>query len=154
MVPCAVWQDLTVHLFYIQWQFVSANPRLLIYPYSLSLLVTVSLFSMSVSLFLFSKISSFVLHFRFHVIQMLSYGICLFLTSLSIISRSIHIAANGIVSFAKTISGGPTPLQTYRADFSCTSSSSSSLGLYSGGCRCLEARKLNMSKADFLEPKD
>ena len=36
-------------------QFVSANPKLLIYPPSLSSLITVSLFFMSLSLFLFCK---------------------------------------------------------------------------------------------------
>ena len=48
-------QNLAVYLFYIQ-QFVSANPKLLIYPSPTpSPLVTVSLFSMSVSLFLFCR---------------------------------------------------------------------------------------------------
>ena len=34
----------------------------------------------------------------------------LFLTSLSIISRSIPIAANDIISFSKNISDDPSPL--------------------------------------------
>ncbi|TNN75530.1 hypothetical protein EYF80_014342 [Liparis tanakae] len=41
--------------------------------------------------------------------------------------------------------------QSDLAVLSCPSSSSSSCGLNSGGCRCFEARKLNMSNTDLLE---
>ena len=52
IVPCAIQWDL-VDLFYIQ-NCVSVNLKLLIYPFPrLSPLVTINLFSMSVSLFLF-----------------------------------------------------------------------------------------------------
>ena len=54
IVPCAIQQALVVYLFYIQ-QCVSANPKLLIYPSPPFPLVTISLFSMSVNLFLFCK---------------------------------------------------------------------------------------------------
>ena len=55
IVLCAIQQDLVAYLFSIQ-QFVSMNPKLLVYPSPyLSLLATISLFSMSVSLFLFCK---------------------------------------------------------------------------------------------------
>ena len=55
-VPCAIQWVLVGYLFYM-WLFASINPQLLIYlphPPS-SPLVTVSLFSTSVSLFLFCK---------------------------------------------------------------------------------------------------
>ena len=42
-----------------------------------------------------SEIRSFVSHFRFHL--WVTYDICLFLTDL-MISRSIHVAVNGIIS--------------------------------------------------------
>ena len=51
IVPCAQQQDLAVYPFYIE-QFVSANPRLLIFPSPTPFpLWYLSLFSMSVSLF-------------------------------------------------------------------------------------------------------
>ena len=58
-------------------------------------------FSMFVGLFLFckKKKNSVLLFFRFHI-YVISYDICLSLTLLSmIISRSIHIAVNVIISF-------------------------------------------------------
>ena len=55
IVPCAIQQVLVVHLFYIQ-QCVYVNPKFPIYPSPpFSPLVTISLFSMSVSLFLFCR---------------------------------------------------------------------------------------------------
>ena len=55
-----------------------------------------------------------MLYFRFHI-YLISYGICLSLsdlTSLSIISRSIHVAADGIAllhSFSFVVILGPHP---------------------------------------------
>ena len=49
IVPCAIQYGLVIYFIY------SDNPRLLIYPSYLSLFVTINLFSMSVSLFLFCK---------------------------------------------------------------------------------------------------
>ena len=63
-------------------------------------LVTTSLFSISVSVFLFCYIHQFVLIFRFHV-SVISYSICpsLFDFSVSIMpSKSIHVIANGRTS--------------------------------------------------------
>ena len=51
--PCAMQQDLIAYLLQMQ-QFTSANPKLPIHPI-LSPLATISLFSMSVSLFLFYR---------------------------------------------------------------------------------------------------
>ena len=84
---------LSIYLFKIQW-YVPVNPRLPIYSRShLFPWVTVSLLSKSMSLFLFC-LSSFASLFLTY--WLLHYG-CLSLTSLSmIISRSIHVAANGI----------------------------------------------------------
>ena len=53
IVPRAIQQDFVIYLFFTEW-FVSANPKLLNYS-PLSPLITVNLFSMSVSLFLFCK---------------------------------------------------------------------------------------------------
>ena len=53
-VACAIQQVLISYLFYIQ-QCVFVNPNLPIYPISSSPLVTISLFSTSVTLFLFCK---------------------------------------------------------------------------------------------------
>ena len=75
---------------------------------SLSALVTTSLFFISVSLFLFCYIHSFLLFLRFHI-QMISYSICLsliYFTSI-IFSRSIHIAANVRISFFLWLSNIP-----------------------------------------------
>ena len=49
IVPCVIQQIPVVYLLYVQ-KFVSVNPRLSIYPSPLPPLVTVRLFSMSVSL--------------------------------------------------------------------------------------------------------
>ena len=72
-----------------------------ILPLPLSL-ITISLFSISVSLLLFCYIHQFVVFFRFHI-QVVSYSIYLSLSdliSLSLMpSRSIHVAANGKISF-------------------------------------------------------
>ena len=63
-------------------------------------LASTSLFSISVSLFLFYYMHSFILFFRFHT-QVITYStVFLWLISLSIIiSRSIHTVANGRISF-------------------------------------------------------
>ena len=74
VIPCAT-IDLAVYLFYILKIFVSANPKLLIYPLLPSPLVNVSLFSRFVSLFLFCKQVHFYHLFRFQM-QVISYGIC------------------------------------------------------------------------------
>ena len=74
--------------------------KLLIYPSppKLSPLAAISLLSKSVSPFLFCKEIHFYNLFRFHV-WVISYDTCLWLISLSmIISRPIHVAANGIIS--------------------------------------------------------
>ena len=72
MVPCAIQQDLVVYPFYIQ-QFLSANPKLLIYPPPhLSPLVTISLFSVFMSLFLFCKYVH-LYHFLDSAIQVILY---------------------------------------------------------------------------------
>ena len=78
------------------------NPRVLIYlPLPHSLLVTISLFSVSVSLFLFYKKNSHVsfFFFEFHIYKqyhMIFVFLCL--TSVSmIISRSIRVAENGLI---------------------------------------------------------
>ena len=82
---------------------VYINPKLLIYPSLLSPLVTISLFSMSVFFcFVNTLIWSFYFsdstYKRYHMIF-----VFVWLTSLSmLISRSIHIAANGIISFFLT----------------------------------------------------
>ena len=70
IVPCAIQQELVIDLFYVQ-QFVSANPKLLIYPF-LPLSSLVSLFSTSVSLFLFCKLAYLYYFFRFHI-ETISY---------------------------------------------------------------------------------
>ena len=68
----------------------------LLFPFSLSFMVTPSLFFISVSLFLL--LHTFVLFFRFH----LSYSIYLSLSDISlstIFFRAIHDAATGRISF-------------------------------------------------------
>ena len=70
-------------------------------PHPLSTLVTISLFSMSVTLFVL-LIGSFVSYLRFHVISDITWylSFLVWLISLSmIISRSIHVAANGFILF-------------------------------------------------------
>ena len=67
-------------LFFVYY-CVSVNPILLIYlsPSPFSTLVTVYLFSMSVSLFLSCKYVGLYYFFRFHI-QVISYDICLSLS--------------------------------------------------------------------------
>ena len=79
---------------------LSVNPKLLIYPSSnLPLLVTISLFSMSVSLFLFCNfICVIFLDFMYKWHHIIFVFLCLNTLSM-IISRSIHVAINGIISF-------------------------------------------------------
>ena len=65
--PCATQQVLVGYLFYVQ-QCVCVNPKLLIYPAPLptfSPLVTISLFSMYVGLFLFLYISCYLSSFLY-----------------------------------------------------------------------------------------
>ena len=85
---------------YICMYLVSTNPKLPIYPHPAYPLVTVKLFSMSVSLFLFHK-QVYLYHFlesTYKWYHMVFVFLCL--TSLSvIISMSIHVATNGIIYF-------------------------------------------------------
>ena len=65
--PCAVQYILVAYLFYTQW-FVALNPIPLSCPFPFLLPTgNTSLFSVSVSLFLFCYIHWFVLFFRFHI---------------------------------------------------------------------------------------
>ena len=61
--------------------FLNPLPPTVLLPPSLSLLVTTSLFLISMSLFLFCYIHLFVLFFRFHI-QVTTYSICLSLSYL------------------------------------------------------------------------
>ena len=73
MVPCATQQVLVLTLFSKYW-CVYVKPRLLIYPSScLSPLVTISLFSKSVSLILFCKKVHLYHYFRFHTSDIILY---------------------------------------------------------------------------------
>ena len=66
-VPCALHQVLISFLFYIQW-CVYVNPSLPTYPSPLHLLVTINLFSTSMTLLLFCKFmcTPFPFFLRFH----------------------------------------------------------------------------------------
>ena len=92
------WSDLaaTVGYSYV----CMLKPSSLFLPSNLSTLVTLRLFSKPVSLFLFCYKFICIIFFRLHI-QLISYGILfVWFTSLSmIISKYIHVAANGIISF-------------------------------------------------------
>ena len=99
IVPYAIQQGLVMYLFCIQ-QFGSANLKLLIYPSSTSPspLRNTSLFSLPVCFIDKFFCVIFQIPHISDVIWYLSFS--LRLTSLSmIISQSIHVAANGTISF-------------------------------------------------------
>ena len=102
-VPCAIQQVLIIC--FIQW-CVYVNPNLPVYPH-LSPLVTISLFSTSVTPFLLNRLICTVFldstYKRYHMIF-----VFLWLTSLNMtIFRSIHVTANGIISFFLWLSNIP-----------------------------------------------
>ena len=99
-VPRALQQDLTAYPLQMK-SFASTNPKLPVHPtLSLSSLAATSLFSMSMSLFLFCR-KVHLCHIldsrckRYHMVF-----VFLFLTSLSMrVSSSIHVKANDIILF-------------------------------------------------------
>ena len=93
-VPCAIQQALISYLFYIQ-QCVYVNPNLPIYPSSPLFPVNCKFFYICNSVLQISSFAPFQIQ---HISSILCVFLCL--TSLSMaISRSIHVAANGIISF-------------------------------------------------------
>ena len=96
--PCCVHSVLITHLLSV-WKSVDSSSKPLIYPCPchVSPLGNITVVSKSLSLVLFCKFYCIIL-FRFHIL-VIPYEMCLCLTSLSIIiSRSIPVAANGIIS--------------------------------------------------------
>ena len=99
IVPCAMQQALVIDIFYIQ-QFVSANPKLLLYPSALPF----PFWSPLVCFLCLQGCFCFVNESICVVFQILNIShtvfIFFFLTSLSMVFlRSICIAANGFISF-------------------------------------------------------
>ena len=95
-IPSATHYTPVTYLFH-SWKFVPLVPLYLFCTLPSSPLTTTCSFSVSVSLFLFCPVCSFVLFFRFHIQVKFVF---LWFISLSVISaRSIHVVTNGKISF-------------------------------------------------------
>ena len=100
IVPCAMQQDLVIYLFHIQ-QFVSVNPKLLIYPSLLNFGNHTFVFYVCGSVSVL-QISSYVSFFQIpHISDIIMIYVFLCLTYFTQYDnlQSIHVAANGTISF-------------------------------------------------------